>query len=48
MLFRSVETASNLAGGLVMVDLPQEPKEEFEKFEDDSPHDPEEIIDVGI
>ena len=23
-------------------------KIEFEKFEDDSPHDPEEIIDVGI
>ena len=34
--------------GQISLDLPQEPKEEFEKFEDDTPHDPEEIIDVGI
>ena len=34
--------------GQISLDLPQQPKEEFEKFENEEPHDPEEIIDVGI
>ena len=34
--------------GQISLDLPQEPKEEFEEFSNEEPHDPEEIIDVGI
>ena len=34
--------------GQISLDLPQIPKEEFETFDDEQPHDPEEIIDVGI
>lgn len=34
--------------GQISLDLPQEPKEEYETFENEEPHDPEEIIDVGI
>ena len=34
--------------GQISLDLQQAPKEEFETFDDEEPHDPEEIIDVGI
>ena len=34
--------------GQISLDLGQEEKEEFEKFDDDEPGDPEEIIDVGV